>query len=159
MDNSIPSSSSWFQQWAALGGVSAITGVLGWMTSHRMMRSNIRKFDAETKLIEEQTRHERITEASTIENSRADFEKALNDRTTRVMDSLETQVRRLSELVQAQSTQLSEQSFQIQKMEGEIQELRKALDARTNDLNKMRLIGSLLNESVPIPTVSLQDEG
>lgn len=129
---------AWVQEWGALGGASLFTGVLGWWTSHRTAMANIRKIEAE---------------AAQVESSRsADFEKALNERSGRLMDLLEKQIEHLSELVEtqtaqieaqseqiaAQTLQLAAQSDQIKHMDMEIARLRRALDSATRELNQVQ---------------------
>lgn len=72
-------------------------------------------------------------EAKQLDGNRsADFERVLNERTFRNMDMLEEQVKHLLKLVTAQTVEMHE-------MKQEIVELRRALDARTLELNTFRL--------------------
>jgi TolA-binding protein len=104
---------NWIQQLAALGGMSTITGLLTWWTTHRMALANIRKMDGEGL-------HTEVVRS-------ADFEQALNDRTTKLLDSLDRQITHLSAVVEAQTAQ-------IHQMEAEIRDLRTALSKRSLEL-------------------------
>jgi TolA-binding protein len=122
--------------WIAIGGSSLLTGILGWWTSNRLAKANIRKIDVETKLALSKAEAEsNQTEA----NRSVDFEKALNERASRLLDSLEKQITDLTEIVTAQNKRLEDQSHQIQEMESEIRSLRVALDGRTQELHSITL--------------------
>lgn len=126
----------WINYWAIIGGSSLFTGILGWWTSASLAKANIRKLDYETKILAKKTENDT---AQAEANRSVDFEKALNERASRLLDSLEKQIAHLSEIVETQNKQLQEQSVQIQGMELEIKNLRTALDGRTEELHHITL--------------------
>ncbi len=109
----------------ALGGVSALTGLLGWLTGHRLQSASVRKTNAETRKAEAET--ESLTEGHS-----AEFEKAVNDRVKALLDSWEKQVGLLT-------TRIESQQEEIHGLRQEVVELRKALDATTKELHKTRM--------------------
>lgn len=124
---------SWTQTFVAIGGSSLLSGLLAWLTGHQMASANARKTNAEAARIEAETHNEALR----VEASRVNFEETLNKRVTIVMESLGGQVKYLSELVETQSTKITEQSALIAQMDLEIKELRKALTSKTQDLHKL----------------------
>lgn len=125
--------STYIQTFAQVGGASLLSGLLAWMSGHQLAKANARKANAEAIKLEIDSR----SEASRIETARANFERALNERTERVMNSMEKQVAALTERVDMQNKLLSEASAQIARMELEIKELHSALNIKTQHLHRV----------------------
>lgn len=126
----------WWAQYA--GGV--VVALIG---SGAILSESIRKLKsgfgkAEARKINSEAAINETTAASLNASRSADFERMLNERTFKNMDMLADQVKHLSELVEAQSAQITAQSKKMDHMEKEIVSLRQALDVRTNELNKVK---------------------
>jgi hypothetical protein len=106
---------------AGMGGLSAITGLLGWLSGRRGQEANARKSEAEAR--------KTSIEADIAEDARGnDFERVLNDRAQTVIDSLIKQVQILND-------HMSTQEQQIISLRNEVRDLRIALDRTSRELH------------------------
>ena len=110
----------WVTILTAVGGGGVLTHLFGWLTGRRKAEADARKVDAEAKQID-------------AEGDRA-LEGILNDRVRLILDGFKTQIDELTSRLQRQEKDCREREERllsnVERLEAEIQALRKALDER-----------------------------